>query len=190
VQGSEPADGSELYGPICFQTGRFRRLAAVYAVNGHGATAIARGADDAPWFGPERTADQGGHQEPASGTGLVLGSPGLADATLQVIQACVPHRRLLPVGCESVTFSGTTADGPVTIRATEVTAARVSQASGQATRGRTDAISGQPGATVPRQRAADDGGQSPPRPGEAAGQPGSGPGGRPAADQLAAAGDA
>jgi enediyne polyketide synthase len=182
VQGSEPADGSELYGPICFQTGRFRRLAAVYAVNGHGATAIARGADDAPWFGPERTADQGGHQEPASGTGLVLGSPGLADATLQVIQACVPHRRLLPVGCESVTFSGTTADGPVTIRATEVTAARVSQASGQATRGRTDAISGQPGATVPRQRAADDGGQSPPRPGEAAGQPGSGPGGGIAAE--------
>jgi len=37
-----------------------------------------------------------------------------------VLQACVPHRRLMPAGCETVAFSGREADGAVEIRAVEI----------------------------------------------------------------------
>ena len=49
---------------------------------------------------------------------MLLGSPGISDATLQLLQACVPHRRLTVTGCESVTFGGRSAvDGPLAIGA-------------------------------------------------------------------------
>ncbi len=100
-------DGTELYGPICFQSGRFRRIALLPEVTALSCRALARGTDDQPWFA-------------RIGGGLLLGSPGLNDATLQVLQACVPHRRLRPAGCESVTFSGHAADGVAEIRAVAV----------------------------------------------------------------------
>jgi enediyne polyketide synthase len=34
--------------------------------------------------------------------GFVLGNPGARDATLHAIQACIPHRRILPTGIERV----------------------------------------------------------------------------------------
>src|ERR1035441_10901064 len=40
-----------------------------------------------------------------------------------MLQACVPHRRLLPAGCDSVMFSGRAAEGAVQIRAMEAGAA-------------------------------------------------------------------
>ena len=101
-------DGAELYGPICFQSGRFRRVALLPEVTARSGRALARGADDEPWFSPGS-----GLQD----TRFLLGSPGLNDATLQVLQACMPHRRVRPAGCESVQFSGRAAEGPVEIRA-------------------------------------------------------------------------
>ena len=101
-------DGAELYGPICFQSGRFRRVALLPEVTARSGRALARGADDEPWFSPDS-----GLQD----TRFLLGSPGLNDAALQVLQACVPHRRVRPAGCESVQFSGRAAEGPVEIRA-------------------------------------------------------------------------
>jgi enediyne polyketide synthase len=101
-------DGTELYGPICFQSGRFRRIALMPEVTAKSGRALARAADDQPWF----TADG-----PFAGTSFLLGNPGLNDAVLQVLQACVPHRRVRPAGCESVQFSGRSAEGPVEIRA-------------------------------------------------------------------------
>jgi enediyne polyketide synthase len=106
-------DGTELYGPICFQSGPFRRAALLPEITSRSCRALVRGGDGGPWFSD--TAE-------ASNAGLVLGSPGLNDATWHVLQACVPHRRLLPGGCESVTFSGRTADGAVEIRAAAVQA--------------------------------------------------------------------
>jgi len=123
---AEVIDGSELYGPICFQTGRFRRLAAIRPVTAHAATAVARGSDDLPWFG----ASPRGNGEPGE-SGLLLGSAGLSDATLQLVQACVPHRRLVPAGCEAVSFSGRPAEGPVTIRATEIAPSQTTTAGAQ-----------------------------------------------------------
>ncbi len=101
-------DGTELYGPICFQSGRFRRIALMPEVTARSGRALARGADDESWFAPDG---------PFTGTSFLLGSPGLNDAALQVLQACVPHRRVRLAGCESVQFSGRRAEGPVEIRA-------------------------------------------------------------------------
>jgi enediyne polyketide synthase len=101
-------DGTDLYGPICFESGRFRRVAFLPEVSPRGCRALARGADDQPWF-----AAAGGR----AGAPLILGSPGLNDATMHVLQACVPDRRLQAAGCDAVTFSGSQADGVVEIRA-------------------------------------------------------------------------
>ena len=73
----------------------------------------ADGADEQPWFGavpPQRAAGQ---------PELVLGSAGLSDATLQLVQACVPHRRLSLAGCDAAWFSGRAAEGRVTILVTQ-----------------------------------------------------------------------
>jgi hypothetical protein len=119
-------DGTELYGPICFQSGRFRRVALLPEVTSRSCRALVRGGDDGTWFGEQDGQAVGGSVPDASvldisaADSLVLGSPGLNDATWHVLQACVPHRRLLPAGCESVTFSGREADGAVEIRAVEV----------------------------------------------------------------------
>jgi len=108
-------DGTELYGPVCFQSGRFRRAALLPEVTAHSCRALVRGGEDGqPWFSAlDSSAD----------APLLLGSPGLNDATWHVLQACVPHRRLLPAGCEAVRFSGREADGAVEIRAVEIRAA-------------------------------------------------------------------
>ena len=116
-------DGTELYGSICFQSGPFRRAALLPEVTSRSCRALVRGGDGAPWFGD---AAEGG------GESLVLGSPGLNDATWHVLQACVPHRRLLPGGCESVTFSGRAADGAVEIGAVEIRASAVQAVPGEA----------------------------------------------------------
>jgi enediyne polyketide synthase len=109
-------DGTELYGPVCFQSGRLRRIALLPEVTSRSCRALVRGGDDQPWFG---------EPDGAPRAELILGSPGLNDACWHVLQACVPHRRLLPAGCESVTFSGSPAAGAVEVRAVEVRAVEV-----------------------------------------------------------------
>ena len=101
-------DGTELYGPICFQSGRFRRIALMPEVTARSGRALARGTDDQSWFAADG---------PFADMSFLLGSPGLNDAALQVLQACVPHRRVRLAGCDSVQFSGRIAEGPVEIRA-------------------------------------------------------------------------
>ncbi|MBO0832096.1 MAG: hypothetical protein J2P29_09020, partial [Actinobacteria bacterium] len=101
-------DGAELYGPVCFQAGPFRRIALLPEITPRSGRAIARGADEQPWFATGGTLDS---------ASFLLGSPGLNDAVLQVLQACVPHRRIRLVSCESVQFAGRDVTGPVEIRA-------------------------------------------------------------------------
>jgi hypothetical protein len=110
-QDAEAVYGSELYGTVCFQTGRFSRLATVRLAGSRAAIGLAEGADELPWFGAVPPARASAPQH------LVLGSAGLSDATLQLVQACVPHRRLVLDGCEQVAFSGQAPEGMVTIRA-------------------------------------------------------------------------
>jgi hypothetical protein len=101
-------DGTELYGTVYFQSGRFRRIALLPEVTARSGRAIARGDDDQPWFASAIG---------LSDTGFLLGSPGLNDAVLQLLQACVPHRRVRLTSCELVQFSGRDESGPVEIRA-------------------------------------------------------------------------
>ncbi len=110
-------DSADLYGPVCFQAGRFRRVAFLPELTSRRCRALVRGSDDQPWFGGEPgLADQS----------LRLGSPGLNDATLHVLQACFPHRRVLPAGCDTVTVSGRQVRGAVEVTAMQRSASRSS----------------------------------------------------------------
>ena len=120
-------DGAELYGAICFQSGRFRRIAFLPDVTARSARALARGTDEQPWFDPGSE---------LAGTSFLLGSPGLNDAVLQVLQACVPHRRMRPIACESVQFSGRDSEGAVEIRAIATAQARLGTSPGLAGKSR------------------------------------------------------
>jgi enediyne polyketide synthase len=115
-------DGAELYGAVCFQAGRFRRIALLPEITSRSCRALARGADDRAWFG-----DAGGGPAGEPDDGLLLGSPGLNDVALQVLQACVPHRRVWLASCASVTFGGQPAEGAVEVRAVAVPVARPAQ---------------------------------------------------------------
>jgi enediyne polyketide synthase len=98
-------DGTDLYGPVYFQAGPFRRVAFLPEVSSRSCSALIRGADDRPWF-------TSGMDVP-----LVLGSPGLNDAIMHMLQACVPHRRMLPAGFRALTVSGAEVRGAVQVRA-------------------------------------------------------------------------
>ncbi|HZB29042.1 MAG TPA: SDR family NAD(P)-dependent oxidoreductase, partial [Streptosporangiaceae bacterium] len=75
-------DGSGLYGPLFFHGPVFRRLRRYEHLEATGCTAVL--ASGPPQLG----------ESP-----LVLGDVARNDATIHVLQACVPHRRLLPVDC-------------------------------------------------------------------------------------------
>ena len=97
----------DLYGRILFHEGRFQRLrsyqllkagecvaeiapAGGQKAEGRSPTADFRPLTSGPWFGPYLPAE------------FVLGDPGARDATIHAIQACVPHRRILPTGIDEV----------------------------------------------------------------------------------------
>jgi enediyne polyketide synthase len=83
----------DLYGRILFHRGRFARIEAYESL--HATESIARlgAAGAASWFAR--------HLSPE----LVLGDPASRDAALHSIQACIPHRTLLPVGMDRITLA-------------------------------------------------------------------------------------
>ena len=105
-------DGTDLYGPVFFQAGPFRRVAFLPEVTSRSCSALVRGADDRPWFADPEFSGAPGPDVP-----LVLGGPGLNDAIMHMLQACVPHHRMLPAGFEALTVSGAEIRGAVQVRA-------------------------------------------------------------------------
>jgi enediyne polyketide synthase len=79
---------SDLYGRILFHRGRFCRLRGYRLLKAKECVAEITADDGAVWFGPYLPA------------GFVLGNPAARDAALHAIQACIPHRRILPTGIE------------------------------------------------------------------------------------------
>ncbi len=77
----------QLYGSVYFHTGRFRRVRELTAEGARRCRARILAKDAPHWFATEP----------------LLGDPTVNDATLHALQACVPHRRVLPVSCERLT---------------------------------------------------------------------------------------
>ncbi|HTZ26865.1 MAG TPA: SDR family NAD(P)-dependent oxidoreductase [Streptosporangiaceae bacterium] len=150
-------DGTELYEEICFQSGQFRRAALLPEVTSRSCRALVSGGDPEPWFG---------YLDGVADTSLVLGSAGLNDAAWHVLQACVPHRRLLPSGCDAVTFSGNVADGAVEIRAVEIGAAGIRAPAVPEQRLAGQAGAWRPAVAVPAQGGSPDAALRPSRPPE------------------------
>jgi len=100
-----PAAPHPFYGPLLFHTGVFRRLRAYEALSAYRCQAVIR-SDPGPWFAPLLPQE------------LLLGDPGAHDACIHVLQACMPHRRLLPVRVESLTVWRRPA-GDLRVRAVE-----------------------------------------------------------------------
>jgi enediyne polyketide synthase len=81
----------DLYGGPLFQSGRFHRVAGYRALEARACRAeIAPAQGAVQWFG--RFLPQA----------LVLGDPGARDAALHGIQACIPHRTVLPVAVDRI----------------------------------------------------------------------------------------
>ncbi len=91
-------DAAPLYGPLFFQTGRFRRVHGYAALSARQLAATIAPADFVSWFA---------QFEPQQ---LVLSDPGARDALLHALQAAVPHRQLVPISVECISlYSG----GPI-----------------------------------------------------------------------------
>jgi enediyne polyketide synthase len=80
----------DLYGSLLFQANRFRRLRAYRHLSATECMAEAEGSTSGDWFS---------HYLPET---LVLGDPGVRDAALHAIQACIPHKRVLPTGARRI----------------------------------------------------------------------------------------
>jgi enediyne polyketide synthase len=99
----------DLYDNILFQRGRFRRLENYRHLSAFECLAEIAPDGHTSWFI---------HHLPG---GLVLGDPGARDAALHAIQACIPHRTVLPVAAASLSFAEkpATNDEPLFISARE-----------------------------------------------------------------------
>ncbi|RMI34594.1 SDR family NAD(P)-dependent oxidoreductase, partial [Actinomadura harenae] len=103
-EGAVPVhDGRALYGSLFFHGSEFQRLLRYERLEARGCRAV---------LAPPRS----GADVPDG----VLGDVFRNDASIHVLQACVPHRRLLPVGCDRFTVHGAAReDGPLTLTARE-----------------------------------------------------------------------
>jgi enediyne polyketide synthase len=100
-----PAD--HLYGPLFFHGQRFHRVGGYRALSAYRCVAEVRSGPGS-WFG--RFHDQR----------LQLGDPGARDAFLHLLQACVPDRRVLPVGVERIEIHAIP-EGALTVQARQIT---------------------------------------------------------------------
>jgi enediyne polyketide synthase len=82
--------GTTLYDALCFNRGRFARIAGLDSLTAFAVTASLARAERRAWFGPFESQV------------LALGDPGDRDAGLHMLQAAVPQLRVLPVGVDRI----------------------------------------------------------------------------------------
>lgn len=99
--------GTDLYGGLFFQRGRFRRVGRYRLLRATACVVEIDAGAALGWFG---------RYLPPS---LVLGDAGARDAVVHAIQACIPHATLLPVGVERLDIFDATASGARVARARE-----------------------------------------------------------------------
>lgn len=88
-----PVDPSELYGDVLFQGKRFQRLLSYRRVSARHVVAELSTATTGHWFGTFLT------------QGRTLADPGVRDAAMHVLQACVPDGVLLPEGVDRIVLA-------------------------------------------------------------------------------------
>jgi enediyne polyketide synthase len=103
-----PLDPSrDLYGPILFQSGRFSRVEAYQRLQSDRSIARLRPPKQDQWFAR--------HLSPE----LALGDSASRDAALHSIQACIPHKTILPVGVDRITAGTAWTSGAAYVHAME-----------------------------------------------------------------------
>lgn len=100
-------DADGLYGGILFHRGRFRRVEGYESLHSRKSIARLTAPSDAPWFAR--------HLPPE----LMLGDAASRDAALHSIQACIPHRTILPVGVDRIVSSAEWTHGGAFVHAVE-----------------------------------------------------------------------
>lgn len=106
--GTQPVGGGDLYGPLFFHRGRFRRVTGYRLLRARECEAGVAPDGGGAWFGGFL---------PQS---LVLGDAGARDAAIHAIQACIPHTLVLPVGVRRLAAGVLSPAEPHTVRAREV----------------------------------------------------------------------
>lgn len=101
-------DAGELYGGILFHAGRFRRLREYRHLRATECLAEIAPDGSTAWFGRWLPGE------------LVLGDPGARDAAIHGIQACIPHRTLLPTGVDRIVTGRLSVNEPLTLVAHEI----------------------------------------------------------------------
>ncbi len=87
----QPFDvGRALYQNVLFQTGRFRRIQGYQLVEARRCSGQISPDGAATWFSQDLP------------QGCLLGDPGARDAALHAIQACIPHKIVIPIAVEEI----------------------------------------------------------------------------------------
>ena len=85
----------DLYGRILFHQGRFRRITAYHEFEAKRCVAGISGSGKQQWFARYLPGD------------MLLGNAASRDAVIHCVQACIPHKTVLPTGVDSVLTSAT-----------------------------------------------------------------------------------
>jgi enediyne polyketide synthase len=97
----------DLYGTILFHSGRFQGLRGYRQLEATACTAELEPSRPSPWFGRYSPPD------------MLLGDPGIRDAGIHAVQACIPQTTLLPIGIDRLITSKILDSVPHFVRAKE-----------------------------------------------------------------------
>jgi enediyne polyketide synthase len=97
-----------LYSNILFQKGRFKRVGGYRHVEASGCSAQLTASKGTRWF-----------DDSVEGA-FLLGDPGVRDSVLHGVQACMPHKTLIPVSVARVEVGRLLSDVPYQVTATEL----------------------------------------------------------------------
>jgi enediyne polyketide synthase len=101
---------NDLYGRILFHRCRFTRIAGYESLHSNGSTARIGVPAKAPWFARHLPQE------------LLLGDTASRDAALHSIQACIPHKTILPVGIDQVVMHADWTRAEARVHAIELSA--------------------------------------------------------------------
>jgi enediyne polyketide synthase len=87
--------GGDLYGRILFHQGRFRCITAYHELEAKRCVAGVSSSVKQQWFARYLPGD------------MLLGDAAMRDAVIHCVQACIPHKTVLPTGVDSVSMSAT-----------------------------------------------------------------------------------